>query len=160
MNMSCAPSSSHSLFPDSRSLLVGLLIRVSRAYVRYSNKSLAGLALSQSTALAVMLLGRMGDDVRQVDLAEALDITSASLVPLVEQIVRAGLAERRPHPTDRRVNTLHLTDGGRALAARAEAKAADNRAKLCAGIAEGDLKAAIRVLTQLEAALTHETAEG
>lgn len=158
--MTAPHSRPQSLFPDSRSLLVGLLIRVSRAYVRFSNKSLAGLALSQSTALAVMLLGRMGNDVRQVDLAEALDITGASMVPLVEQIVRAGLAERRPHPTDRRVNTLHLTDAGRELAAQAEAKAADNRAKLCAGIAEDDLKAAIRVLTQLEAALARESAEG
>ncbi|WP_344339072.1 MarR family winged helix-turn-helix transcriptional regulator [Agrococcus versicolor] len=54
-------------------------------------------------ALRHLLRAQRHDDlVRQRDLAEALDISSASVTALVDRLERSGHVERRPHPSDRR----------------------------------------------------------
>ncbi len=129
------------------------LVPLARAYRRHIDRALAGLALSHSSALAVMLLGRMEDGVRQGLLAEQLGVEGPSVVPLLDQIERAGLAERRPDPTDKRAKTIHLTEAGRALAAQAEERSTQVRAALFADIDKGDLAVATRVLEQVARAL-------
>lgn len=49
----------------------------------------------------------------QAELAEILEIQPISLVRLIDRLCAQGLVERRGDPKDRRVNLLHLTDGGR-----------------------------------------------
>lgn len=49
----------------------------------------------------------------QTEMAEALEIQPISLMRLVDRLCAQGLVERRAHAHDRRVNLLHLTDGGR-----------------------------------------------
>lgn len=100
-----------------------------------------------------MLLGRMEDGVRQGLLAEQLGVEGPSVVPLLDQIERAGLAERRPDPTDKRAKTIHLTGAGRALAAQAEERSTQVRAALFADIDQGDLAVATQVLEQVAHAL-------
>jgi len=129
------------------------LLPVARNYRRYVDRGLAGLSLSHSSALAVMLLGRMEEDVRQGALADQLGVEGPSVVPLLDQIERAGLAERRPDPSDKRAKTIHLTDAGRALAAQAEARSSEIRSALFASIDPADLATATRVLEQLQQAL-------
>jgi MarR family transcriptional regulator for hemolysin len=46
----------------------------------------------------------------QNELAAALDIQPITLGRLVDKLCEDGLVERRPDPTDRRINRLHLTD--------------------------------------------------
>jgi MarR family transcriptional regulator, transcriptional regulator for hemolysin len=67
-------------------------------------------------------------------------------VPLLDQLERAGLVERRPCAEDKRAKTLHLTHSGRDLAARAEMAAESVRSELLGNIASADLDAAARVL--------------
>ncbi len=47
------------------------------------------------------------------ELANRLQITTASVTELVERLGRAGLARRAPHPHDRRKVVLSLTDAAR-----------------------------------------------
>lgn len=54
----------------------------------------------------------------QAEMAELLEIQPISLMRLVDRLCAQGLVERRAHPRDRRVNLLHLTDGGRDVLAR------------------------------------------
>ncbi|MBB4618952.1 MarR family transcriptional regulator [Sphingomonas abaci] len=135
-----------------RRLAAGL-VPVARAYRLHLDRELAGLSLSHSSALAVMLLGRMADGVRQGELAERLGVEGPTLVPLVDRIARAGLIERRGDPADRRAKTLHLTPAGRDLAERAEERSAAVRARLFAGIDDAALDAAIQVIERLQSAL-------
>ncbi|MBW6642257.1 MarR family transcriptional regulator, partial [Salmonella enterica subsp. enterica serovar Weltevreden] len=79
-------------------------------------------------------------------LAEQLGVEGPTVVPLVDQIERAGLAERRADASDKRAKTIHLTPAGRALAAQAEVRSAEVRSALFAGIPADDLATAIRVL--------------
>ncbi|RDE06413.1 MarR family winged helix-turn-helix transcriptional regulator [Sphingomonas aracearum] len=143
--------------PAPRTLLerrfAATLIPLARAYRRHLDRALAELSLSHSSALAVMLLGRMEDGVRQGMLAEQLGMEGPSVVPLVDQIERAGLAERRPDATDKRAKTIHLTQAGRALAAQAEVRSAEIRSALFAGISAENLEIAAGVLEQLGRAI-------
>ncbi len=100
-----------------------------------------------------MLLGRLGDGVRQGALAEALAVEPPSLVPLLDQLERNGLVERRPCAEDKRAKTLHLTPAGQDLAVRAERVAEDVRSKLLGGLDPDDIAAAARVVTQMTAAM-------
>jgi DNA-binding MarR family transcriptional regulator len=46
------------------------------------------------------------------DLASHFGVDASYITALVDDLERAGLAERRPHPTDRRVKTVLLTEKG------------------------------------------------
>jgi DNA-binding MarR family transcriptional regulator len=48
----------------------------------------------------------------QHDLHEKTAIDPSSMVAVIDELEAMGLAERRPHPEDRRVRTIFLTDGG------------------------------------------------
>ncbi len=48
-------------------------------------------------------------------LGERLRLDGATVTGLLDRLDRVGLVKRRPHPTDRRVNHVYLTDQGRAL---------------------------------------------
>ncbi|PTQ10879.1 MarR family transcriptional regulator [Sphingomonas oleivorans] len=133
--------------------LVARLFRLPRLYRRHMDRSLTPLGLSQATALPVMLLGRLGDGTRPGVLADELGVEGPSLARILDQLVRSGLIERHPDPTDGRAKTLHLTAAGRALAEQAEMIMAVIREKLFAGIADEDIDTTIRVLTRMEEAL-------
>lgn len=130
-----------------------LLVPLARAYRRQLDRELAGLSLSHSMALAVMLIGREGGGMRQGTLAERLGMEAPSVVPIVDQMERAGLVERRVDAGDKRARTLHLTRAGHALAGEAEAKSATVRASLFAGIEPDALETAIRVLERVSDAV-------
>lgn len=69
----------------------------------------AGLRLNRSEA-AVLLHVFHAPGISQARLANHLDIETISVVRLIDSLQAAGLIERRPHPTDRRVRTLWLTE--------------------------------------------------
>jgi MarR family transcriptional regulator for hemolysin len=130
------------------------LVPLARLYRRYLDRGLAALSLSHSTALAVMVLGRIGDGVRQGALADELGVEGPTVVPLLDQMERAGLVERRVDASDKRARSLHLTDAGRALARQAEERSVTIRSAVFDAIPDADLAIALRVLDQIRAVLS------
>lgn len=59
----------------------------------------------------------------QQDLVAATHIDPSTMVALLDDLEAAGLAERRPHPSDRRKRALHLTETGAATLASARGEA-------------------------------------
>ena len=55
----------------------------------------------------------------QQDLVERSMIDASSMVAVIDELEEAGLAERRPHPGDRRKHAVHLTARGRRTLERA-----------------------------------------
>ncbi|GGW17900.1 MarR family winged helix-turn-helix transcriptional regulator [Streptomyces capoamus] len=51
-------------------------------------------------------------DATTADLAEHLGVTKQAAAQLVEELVRKGYVERRPHPRDARARLLALTETG------------------------------------------------
>jgi DNA-binding MarR family transcriptional regulator len=84
------------------------------------------------------------------ELASLLTVDPPNLTPVVDDLERAGLVERQPHPTDRRVKLVVATPEGAALARTADEILARPPARLCAVPAE-DLESLVRILTQLQA---------
>lgn len=48
-------------------------------------------------------------------IGERLQLDSASMTGLLDRLAAAGLIARQPHPADRRINLVMLTEQGRAL---------------------------------------------
>ncbi|GAA4342767.1 MarR family transcriptional regulator [Pigmentiphaga soli] len=126
------------------------LTRMARVYRGVADQMLADLGLSQATAWPIVLIGRLGDGVRQRPLAEELGIEASSLVRLLDQLEASGYVQRKDDSTDRRAKTLHLTEAGKALTARVESLLVDVRRQLFDGVSEADAQAFLRVFAQLK----------
>jgi DNA-binding MarR family transcriptional regulator len=73
----------------------------------------AGTAMGVSPSLMKALFFLEPDEsVRMGDLAEHLSCDASYVTNLADMLEERGLAERRPHPTDRRVKTLVLSAAG------------------------------------------------
>ena len=136
-----------------------LLNFVSRAYRKVVNRVLATHGLSDSQALPILLLSRLGDGVRIGVLAEHVGVEVPSLVRQIDQLCAAGLIERRDDPADRRAKILSLTEAGRSQAAVIETLFLDVRSRLLWHINDEDLVTTLSALKGFEAALIGETAE-
>lgn len=79
------------------------------------------LDLSPPLLKAFVHLGTLADDggLRMSDLAETWGCDASYVTTLADGLQERGLAERRPHPTDRRVKTIVLTPKGRQKRERA-----------------------------------------
>src|SRR6202051_2946847 len=65
--------------------------------------------LSASAFQALAILDGAGEPIPRHVIAGRLLVSSASMTSLLDTRERRGLAERRPHPTDRRKILVHLT---------------------------------------------------
>ncbi|TKA09036.1 MarR family transcriptional regulator [Actinacidiphila oryziradicis] len=75
------------------------------------------------------------------ELAEHLGVTRQAASQLVDELVRKGYAERRPHPDDARARLVVLTDRGRYCTRAAEDAATDAVRPWVAAIGERRLRA-------------------
>lgn len=75
---------------------------------------LAEYHLSESR-LAALLAATAEPGMTPRQLAQRLDVTSATVTGLLDRLERDDLIERRPHQTDRRTHTLHVTVKGENL---------------------------------------------
>jgi len=74
----------------------------------YDRRAIA-LGVTRAQWRVLVNLAREGN-VRQVDLADRLDIEPITLCRIIDRLEEAGLVERRRDPTDRRAWRLALTD--------------------------------------------------
>jgi DNA-binding MarR family transcriptional regulator len=84
-----------------------LLADVSRLMRRAFRQQLDGSALTHAQARALVYVAR-NEGVRQIELADLLDIQPITLARLLDQLADAGLVERRPDPADRRAYLIFL----------------------------------------------------
>ncbi|MFF8595458.1 MarR family winged helix-turn-helix transcriptional regulator [Streptomyces sp. NPDC015220] len=81
------------------------------------------------------------DGATVTELAAHLGVTKQAASQLVDEIVRKGYAERRPHPGDARARLIVLTDRGRACTRAAEEAAAEAVRAWTGSIGEGEVRA-------------------
>ncbi len=141
--------------PD-RLIFGQLVTRVARYWRRAIDQALAENGLSQATALPLLVLSRLGDDLRQGTVADELGLEGPSLVRIVEMLVAEGLVTRREDPNDRRAKLLRLTPQGRAQVERIEATIAELRARLFSGLTDAEVSAMVQGLSKMERALSPE----
>jgi DNA-binding MarR family transcriptional regulator len=105
-----------------------LLSRTSGITARAANAALAehGLRVRQYSVLC--LAADTPDGLTQRELAGVLGLDPSQVVLLVDELVAAGLVERRPSPTDRRARLVVATATGRHVRGRA-ARDADGQVR-------------------------------
>jgi DNA-binding MarR family transcriptional regulator len=79
---------------------------------RYRQVLADHVSLGTTETQAISYLTVNGDR-GQNELAAALGLSSGASTALVDRLEREGIAERYPHPSDRRRTLVRLTDGGR-----------------------------------------------
>jgi len=133
--------------------------RISRRLRAAVDAELRQHGLTEATWRPLAYVGRLGDGVRQKELATALAIEGPSLVRLLDNLERRGLIERREDESDRRARGIHLTAEGRALAQRVGRISNEILRRLLGEVSADDLAACHRVLSAVETALG-ETTDG
>ncbi|MFE3885466.1 MarR family winged helix-turn-helix transcriptional regulator [Streptomyces lydicus] len=89
---------------------------VQEIHTRVAGQGFADLRPVHGFAFARISLG----EVTTADLAEHLGVTKQAAAQLVEELVRKGYVQRRPHPQDARARLLELTTRGRAATRAAD----------------------------------------
>ncbi len=85
---------------------------------------------------------------RQIELADMLDIEPITLSRIVDRLEESGLVERRPDPSDRRAWRLHVTAKAQPLIEKLRAIADDMIAEAFAGIDPKDVEITRQVLSR------------
>jgi MarR family transcriptional regulator for hemolysin len=85
---------------------------------------------------------------RQIELADKLDIEPITLSRIVDRLEEGGLVERRSDPADRRAWRLHVTAQAQPLIAKLRAVADEMIAETFAGIEPRDIEITRKVLAQ------------
>jgi MarR family transcriptional regulator, transcriptional regulator for hemolysin len=124
--------------------------RIARRLRQTVDAELHAFGLTEATWRPLAYVGRLGDGVRQKELAFALGIEGPSLVRLLDSLERRGLIERREEETDRRARGIHLTRAGRELAVRVAKVGAEIQSRLLASVPPADLEICQRVLANIE----------
>lgn len=122
---------------------------VTRSWRQLADAALAEFHVSNSGAWCLIYLDRLGSQLRQVDLAQAIGISPPSLVRVLDQLTSGGLIERQQDPEDKRSNRLSLTEAGQALVAKIEARIEELRSALFADVPDADIATVLRVLDLL-----------
>ncbi len=134
---------------DSPRALAHYMAPVARGWRQLADMALAEFGVSNSAGWCLIHIDRMDGPVRQADLAESLDITQPSLVRTLDQLQMAGLVERTPHPDDKRSNQIALSEEGRDLVGRIEAKLGTLRAELLADVPDEIIDSTVALMQLL-----------
>lgn len=132
--------------------LTWMLLPAGRGWQQAAGVALSQLGLSLSAAAPLLVIARLGDGVRQRDVAEEAAIDPAAIARSVLQLEKDGLLRRLTDANDARAKTLHLTAAGRELAIKLEQALDALRSEVLKGISARDGQAAVRVLLALESA--------
>ena len=82
----------------------------------------------------------------QLEIATAMGIDPSTLVSLIDQLEGAGLAKRRPHPTDRRAREVTITPKGRRLLERGRRMALQVEDEVLQGLTASERRDLVRLL--------------
>lgn len=132
--------------------ITSAIMHAGRKWRHISQDVVFGHGLTAPCATALIFIGRLGEGINQIALAEEIGIEGPSLVRVIDQLAADGLVRREKGKEDRRSNTLWFTETGRALTARIEAELVDLRALVFKDVSPADLEATLRVFAAVESA--------
>jgi DNA-binding MarR family transcriptional regulator len=85
----------------------------------------------------------------QTELAQAVGLDKTTMVTTVDELEKAGLAERRPSAHDRRARVIAVTDAGRTMVDEGEKVVARTQDEILSSLPEPERKALVDALTRL-----------
>ncbi len=127
------------------------LHNTARVWRQAIDRRLKDLGVGQAGWLAIANIAKSRQALSQIELANRLGVEGPSVVSLVDRLVKAGLVERAPSETDRRIKHVVLTEAGQQLYAKVKTAADAYRKELLASIDGARLLAAAELLEELQA---------
>ncbi|GAA1627846.1 MarR family winged helix-turn-helix transcriptional regulator [Georgenia ruanii] len=137
---------------------IGLLLSLASGQgVATANAALAPLDLNSRSYSLLELLATT-DGVSQRELADALRLDPSQIVALVDGLERRTLAERRPHPSDRRQKSVVITGPGRDLYAQARERVEGSIDQLLGDLDDAERQTLRRLLQRIVSPASAEAA--
>ena len=121
----------------------------SRSWRQAMDRRLRHLGLSQAGWMTIAVTANAGAPPSQSELAEMLGVEGATMVAMVDRLVKAGAVSRAASATDRRIKRVVLTPAGAELYEKLKREAAALRQELLADIDAADLLRAAELLERL-----------
>jgi len=128
------------------------LLLVGRLWRRMAREAAARHGVSEAASAPLVWIERLGENVRQNTLAEAIGIEGASLVRLIDELQSSGLVTREPDPSDRRANVVSLTPRGREVVTEVNEDIQSLRQQIFANVPAADIEATGRVFAAIKEA--------
>jgi len=128
------------------------LLLAGRLWRKMARHAASAHGVSEAASAPLLWIDRLGENVRQTALADAIGIEGASLVRLLDELQSSGLITREQDPTDRRANSVNLTERGRTIVEAVNETLTALRLEVFAATPRKDVEAAIRIFKTLEAA--------
>ena len=136
--------------PDLDERFTGALHNTSRAWRQAVDRRLKHLGLSQASWMTIAVAAKARWPLSQSELADRLAVEGATMVAMVDRLVKAGLVVREPSTTDRRIKRVVLTEAGNQLYGKVKAEAAAFSKELLANIDSKKLLVATELLETLQ----------
>jgi MarR family transcriptional regulator, transcriptional regulator for hemolysin len=96
------------------------------------------------------VLGKAAEcELTQSELAERCNLDKTTMVVTMDTLEKAGLAERKPSATDRRVRIIGITDAGREMVKRADEVVAEIYDDVLKSLPGNESEAFLSALTRL-----------
>ena len=124
------------------------LAETARVMRRDFDRRASALGVTRAQWRVLLRLGGTAD-VRQVDLAEALDVEPITLCRMIDRLEDAGLVERRKNEIDRRAWNIHLTDKAKPLMQELQRLGDQFHEDVLAGVSRRDKQHALAVLGRI-----------
>ncbi|MDE2304088.1 MAG: MarR family transcriptional regulator [Gammaproteobacteria bacterium] len=121
-----------------------------RAWRQALNRRLKHLGISQAGWLTIAAIAKDKVAPSQSELADRLGVEGATMVAMIDRLVKSQLLVREPSPTDRRIKRVSLTEAGERLYAQLRAEAEAFRRQILAEIDPETLRSATELLERLQ----------
>jgi MarR family transcriptional regulator for hemolysin len=146
--------------PITRDNLLFRLAYFTRRWRQVLDAEFQSSGLTEATWRPLLHLYRLGDGVRQKELAASIGIEGPSLVRLLDTLVAKGLIVRSEDASDRRAKLLCLTDGGRRAVASIKETMASLEGRLLAPFSDRELDDMVDFTTRLDKSLNDVRTRG
>jgi MarR family transcriptional regulator, transcriptional regulator for hemolysin len=122
----------------------------SRSWRQAVDRKLKYLGVSQASWMTIAMTAKARSPLSQSELADKLGVEGATMVAMIDRLVKAGLVLREASTTDRRVKHVVLTPAGLKIYERVKTEAAALRGDLLANVDQKKLLIATELLESLQ----------
>lgn len=129
------------------------IVETARLIRREVNRRVVVAGSTRAQWRVISRLSRSGDGLRQVELADSLDMEPITLCRVIDRLEDAALVERRRDPTDRRAWRIYLTDKAQPIIDEISPVARQFEVELAAGLTAEEHATLVGLTAKLRANL-------
>jgi MarR family transcriptional regulator for hemolysin len=122
----------------------------SRSWRQAVDRRLKYLGVSQASWMTIAIAAKARSPLSQSELADKLGVEGATMVAMIDRLVKAGLVTREASTTDRRIKRVVLTAAGLSIYEKVKAEATALRNELLAHMDHKKLLIATELLEGLQ----------